>query len=105
MKKKYIDGSITVQTRKELADAIKARYRSIVVIGSFADELRKDLNKKHTGRKVGQAASWISLLAGLVAWPYLLVALAGFAITADDLANYTVSSAENTITLTIKMKK
>ncbi|MCQ5128175.1 hypothetical protein NE562_00780 [Butyricicoccus faecihominis] len=99
MGKAGLGKSITVRTRKELTDAIKDKYDHITVEGDFAVSLRKELNKKLTGRKAGRIASWLGVALSLIAWPCILIGIVGLAVTEDDLEPYTISCAETTITL------
>ena len=44
VKKRYINKSITVMTRKDLADALKERYANITVEGDLGVRLYKEMN-------------------------------------------------------------
>lgn len=51
-KKRYIEKTTEIMTRKDLIDSLKERYRTIVVKGELADRLYDIMNGFSSGKKV-----------------------------------------------------
>lgn len=87
---KHLEESIEVRTKDEFQEAADKFYGKIIPTGWLADELETKMKRN----KVGNAASNLTMVAGLFFWPALIVGFAGKVMTAS-LNKYSVHADES----------
>lgn len=90
-KKENRNSTIQVYTEKDLKDAMKDQYGTIVVRGEIASKVIKQIDSNPKLRVISGA----STVAGLFFWPLLVAGLAGTILTANDFNKYKVVAVAN----------